>query len=234
MKKFDAPAPSMISLCSKFALVVSAAMFAVGCQSLPEEPLARGEHVYNHCQACHGPQGQGMPEYGAPAIAGMPAWYVEAQVTKFQTGVRGAHADDHEGLRMRPLSKTVRSEEDLKAVAAYVSNLPAVIAHPKTVQGGDPGRGAEYFKTCVACHGADGLGMQALNAPSLMYQQDWYLLRQLEKFADGRRGRLATDITGMQMAAMISSVPDEQAKKDVVAYIQKLKMSPSTTTTGAQ
>lgn len=203
------------------ALLVVAAG-ALGCQPLPDAPVERGEKLYHNCEACHGPTGEGNVDYQAPAIAGLQSWYVENQLTKFRTGLRGAHADDIEGMRMRPLSKSLLHEGDVKAVAAYVAQMKPKREHPKTVQG-DPGRGAEYFKTCTACHGAGAEGQQALNAPALVYSQDWYLLRQLHKFQDGVRGGMAGDTTGAQMAGMINAVPDDQAKQDVVAYIQKLR-----------
>ena len=218
MKKFDGLSTPLTTL----LLIVVIGGFGVGCRDLPDSGAPRGEKVYNNCQSCHGADGLGRPELQAPAIAGLSPWYVENQLKKFREGHRGRHAEDYEGLRMRPLSKTIRDDADLKAVAEYVSSMTPQ-KPPKTVMDGDPGRGADYFKTCVACHGADGAGMQALNAPSLRYSQDWYLLRQLEKFEKGIRGRAQGDVTGAQMAAMINAVPDEQAKKDVVAYIQKLK-----------
>lgn len=228
MTKYDALATHTTDPRSRPALaaLLLAAACATGCLPQPDAPVERGAVVYHNCEACHGPNGEGSEQYEAPAIAGLQSWYVENQLTKFKTGLRGAHADDIQGMRMRPLSKTLRTDEDLKAVAAYVSQLKPTKDHPKTVQGGDPGRGAEYFKTCVACHGANGEGMQALNAPALVYSQDWYLLSQLHKFQDKIRGAAPGDVTGMQMSAMINAVPDDQAKKDVVAYIQKLKTSP--------
>lgn len=203
------------------ALMLMALAF-VGCQKVDPAAPDAGEKLYNNCRACHGDDGRGMPEYGAPAIAGLQAWYVEAQLNKFRNGQRGTHADDIEGMRMRPLSKSVLQPEQYKPVAEYVASLEP-IKPPKTVMDGDPGRGAALFKPCEACHGADGAGMDALNAPALRYSQDWYLLRQLQKFKTGVRGRAEGDVTGMQMSAMVASLPDEQAMKDVVAYIQKLK-----------
>ena len=223
MNKFDALAQSTVSLMLRGTLLMLLAAGSFGCQQLPDEPMVRGELVYNNCAACHGDQGEGKVEYEAPSIAGLGSWYVKNQLTKYREGYRGAHADDVEGLRMRPLSKTLRTEADVDAVSAYVAQLPAVINSPKTIMDGDPGRGADYYKTCVACHGADGSGMEALSAPSLIVTPDWYQLRQLKKFKSGVRGRAEGDVTGAQMSAMITVLPDEQAMKDVVAYIQKLK-----------
>lgn len=225
MVKFDALASKMMLYTPRplVFLATLASVALLGCQPLPQGGVERGAKVYNNCKACHGADGQGDPTLQAPAIAGLGAWYVEVQLHKFRVGHRGKHADDPEGLRMRPLSKTLRNDDDLKAVAEYVASLPKIQKPPKTVAEGDPGRGAEYYKTCVACHGAEGVGMQALGAPDLTATQDWYQLRQLQKFKAGIRGRAEGDVSGAQMAAMINALPDETAMKDVVAYIQKLK-----------
>lgn len=213
---------------SRPALVV--AMLFLICAStacemryqLPADKQERGKVLYDNCAACHGDDGLGKVDYEAPAIAGLDSWYVENQLKGFQKGYRGKHPDDAAGMRMRPLSRTMRSNEDITAVSAYVSELEA-LKPEKTIQGGDPGRGATYWKTCTACHGGDGAGMKALNAPSLNHSQDWYLLKQLKNFKSGVRGQAQGDTYGAQMSAMISALPDEQAMKDVVAYIQKLK-----------
>ncbi len=224
MKKFDALAAKIMhpqSTLMAFLLLLAAGL--LGCQPLAAGGVERGEQVYHNCEACHGPDAHGRPEYKAPAIAGLDAWYVETQLKNFQMGYRGKHVDDDEGMRMGPLSKTLRNDADLKSVAEYVASLPQIQKAPKTIAKGDPGRGADYYKTCVACHGAEGAGLQALNAPGLTATQDWYQLAQLKKFKNGVRGRTEGDVYGAQMAAMINALPDEQAMMDVVAYIQKLK-----------
>ena len=40
---------------------------------------------------------------------------------------------------------------------------------------GDPAKGQALYATCASCHGANGEGNQALNAPAIAGQQDWYL-----------------------------------------------------------
>ena len=44
------------------------------------------------------------------AIAGQAQWYLEAQLVKFKNGVRGAHPDDMEGSRMRPMARTLPTD----------------------------------------------------------------------------------------------------------------------------
>lgn len=87
---------------------------------------------------------------------------------------------------------------------------------------GDPARGQSYYATCGACHGASGEGMQALNAPALAGQEEWYVVRQLQNFKNGIRGTDPKDTFGMQMAPMAMTLPTEQAIEDVAAYISSL------------
>ena len=79
-----------------------------------------------------------------------------------------------------------------------------------------------YADNCAACHGADGSGNQALNAPRLAGASDWYLVRQLRLYKSGARGTHEDDATGRQMAPMMATLPDDQAIIDVVSYINSL------------
>ena len=201
------------------SLAALVALVAVGCGV--ETGKARGQAVFKTCQPCHGGGGGGNLALRAPAIAGLPDWYVTTELTKFQSGIRGAHPDDDEGHRMGPMARTLYHPGDLAAVAAYVAALPAVSVKP--MMGGDRAAGATRYATiCIACHGPDGKGNQALGAPPLVRQADWYLVAQLMKFKTGMRGAHPEDVTGSQMRAMSGTLQDTTAMHDVVAYIKSL------------
>jgi len=51
---------------------------------------------------------------------------------------------------------------------------------------------------------------------------DWYLERQLHNFRDDVRGSHPQDYYGFQMGLMGQSIYDEQAIKNLVAYINTL------------
>ena len=51
---------------------------------------------------------------------------------------------------------------------------------------------------------------------------DWYLARQLQNFKDGVRGAHSSDFYGFQMGLMATTLHDEQAIKDIIAYINTL------------
>lgn len=192
-----------------------------GCHPGNARPPATGHDLFDSCTSCHGEDGHGMQFVAAPAIAGLPAWYIEAELIKFRTGVRGAHPDDIEGLRMRPMSRQMMNEDEVKAVSVYIASLPAV-KQTTTLTGADAAAGAASYATCLACHGPDGKGNEALKAPPLAGQHDWYLIAQLTKFKKGIRGANPKDITGGQMRPMAMTLVDDQAVKNVVAHISTL------------
>lgn len=206
--------------CTQFA---AAMLFAVVSASAPAAAgdVARGQQLYQLCQQCHGASGEGSRLALAPAIAGLPEWYVLKQLQGFRAGYRGRHFDDISGMRMRPMARVLQSEADVEAAAAYVASLPAHRPEP-TLEGGDATRGQGLYAPCTACHGADGAGLQPLGSPPLVSASDWYLLTQLQRFKAGVRGSAPGDANGAMMRSMSMTLADEQAMKDVIAYITVL------------
>lgn len=184
--------------------------------------LARGEQLFQFCTKCHGAQGGGNSAALAPGIAGMPAWYLEGQLQKFKSGVRGMHPDDTGGLRMYPMSQWLRTEADQEAVAAYIASLPPVEGPHELVEAGDPARGAGYYAVCSACHMADGSGNEAMGAPPLTGLSDWYLMTSIRKYKAGIRGSSPGDALGAAMIGMVATLPDEAAIRDLIAHINSL------------
>jgi cytochrome c553 len=194
-----------------------------GCGARVQGGLARGADLYDTCRPCHGDDGGGNQTLGAPSIAGLPQWYVEAQLNKFRSGLRGTHPADTEGHRMRPMARSLNLEGDVTSVAQYVAGMKPRPA-AATLAGGDAAAGATRYTTvCIACHGGDAMGMEVMGAPTLVNQSDWYMVRQLEKFQSGIRGADTLDVQGQQMAAMSAMLPDHQAMLDVIAYIHTLR-----------
>lgn len=183
--------------------------------------VARGEQLYQLCNQCHGDQGQGDRLALAPSIGGLPEWYLLNQLKGFRAGYRGQHFDDIPGMRMRPMARTLQSEADVEAVAAYVASLPVSKPAPQ-LEGGDPAKGQALYAPCIACHNVDGSGMQALGSPPINHQSDWYLLTQLQHFKAGVRGAKPGDTGGALMRPMSMILIDEQAMRDVIAYIVTL------------
>lgn len=184
--------------------------------------LNKGKALFGLCTQCHGPAGGGNQDALAPAIAGLPAWYVEAQLVKFRAGQRGLHAQDTGGLRMYPMSKWLQNDEELKSVSAYVASLPAIAPAPTLASAGDPAKGQALYAVCSACHSPDGSGNQGMGAPPLTGLNDWYLLSSIQKYKQSVRGSLPGDTLGPAMIGMVATLTDEAAVLDVIAHIQTL------------
>jgi cytochrome c553 len=212
----------MASRGSLLAWTLCAAL-ASGAGSGPAsaDPVARGAELFELCAQCHGENGEGNQAFLAPAIAGLPAWYVAAQLESFRSGLRGTHPEDVAGLRMYPMSLSLKYEGDIEAVSAHLAGLPPVAPEP-VLEGGDPRRGAQLYAPCTACHGPDGAGMEALKAPRLTFASDWYLLSTLQKYKSGVRGSDPRNVNAALMRGMAQALPDEQAMKDVIAHIETL------------
>ena len=215
------------TLSRKALFLLSAGAYAVlvlvGCAQTPGPGLARGEQIFDTCYPCHGKDGLGKELIGAPAIAGLPRWYVERQLQNFRTSMRGANPHDIEGARMRPMAKTLYREGDIASVAEYVATLPGRVPAATMVQGDTAAGRMRYQSICVTCHMDDGNGNEPLGAPPLTHQHDWYMMSQIAKFKSGMRGAHPDDVMGAQMAAMASTLEDSTAMHDVIAFIRTLQ-----------
>lgn len=205
----------------RFWAVFAFALLAVAAPAGAQD-VASGERLYQLCSQCHGDAGEGNAPALAPSIAGLPAWYVENQLRGFRAGYRGLHFDDISGMRMRPMALSLASDTELRDVAAYVASL-APQAPPPSLPGGDAARGQALYAPCIACHGPEGKGNQALNAPPLVGVSDWYAFTQLGHFKAGIRGTNPDDKNGQLMRPMSMTLPDEQAMRDVIAYVTTLQ-----------
>jgi cytochrome c553 len=92
------------------------------------EVLARGESIVTHgdvaagvpaCSSCHGPHLTGM-EPAVPGLLGLRASYISAQLGAWRYGTRTATAPDCMQIVAGHLT-----EEDVKAIAAYLASRPA-------------------------------------------------------------------------------------------------------------
>jgi len=183
--------------------------------------VAKGKAAFTVCEACHGKNAEGNKALGAPHLAGMPDWYLVRQLANFKSGLRGADPKDTFGTQMRPMAQTLADDAAVANVVAYIGSLTAPA--PETTVKGDAAAGKTAYATCAACHGANGEGNQALNAPKLSGQHDWYLVRQLQYFKSGLRGADAKDTFGAQMRPMAATLADDAAINNVVTYIATLK-----------
>ena len=106
----------------------------------------------------------------------------------------------------------------------------ATFAETQNVVNGNATLGAAQYAVCAACHGQQGEGLQALNAPKIAGQSPWYLKRQLQNYKAGRRGTHDDDIFGKQMAPMAATLVNDAAIDNVIAHIQSFPDNPSPAT----
>jgi len=179
-----------------------------------ELPIPADEFVF--CTVCHGVQLMGNSVIEAPRLSGMAGWYVERQLQAFRKGWRGTHDGDEAGIEMQPMAAALSNEQIADAtlfVTTTRSDLPV-----STVRGGIS-RGRHHYTSCVACHGEEGQGNQALGGPALTGINDWYLITQLRNYKKGVRGAHPDDTYGNQMRAAAQILADDESIDDVVSYI---------------
>jgi len=112
----------------------------------------------------------------------------------------------------------------LLALTLFVSHLSVAQQYP--VGSGDGVPGEELWVACGFCHGPQGQGGPALDAPPLAGMQDWYVKNQLAAFKNRWRGMHPDDVTGLQMS-IVSGIARNQATIDnIAAYISALNPNP--------
>ncbi len=183
---------------------------------------AAGKPLYAVCGACHGVQGEGNLALNAPKLSGQDDWYLKQQLKYYKQGIRGTHDKDVFGKMMAPMAATLVDDAAIGSVVAYIKTLPDHPA-PATVKKSTSDGQNRYATTCGICHGANGQGIQAMNAPRLAGMSDWYLVTQLKNFKQGVRGTHPDDKYGDQMKLMAATLADDQAINDLVAYINTLR-----------
>ena len=177
--------------------------------------------TFIYCTTCHGVELRGNAAVDAPRLNGMEDWYLRSQMQAFKHGRRGTHPEDVNGMEMQPQAAAL-SDHQIEDAVAFVTALPVRTGTIEHRVRGDAERGSTLYATCGACHGPEGQGNRMLSAPRLAGQSDWYLVRQLEKYASGVRGYDPEDTAGQQMRAATGVLSGEQDIIDVVAYINTL------------
>jgi cytochrome c oxidase subunit 2 len=122
-------------------------------------------------------------------------------------------------------SVTVDTQEDFDA---WIAEQPT-FAETQSLAAPNLAAGQAQYAACAACHGQNGEGNQALNAPKLAGQQAWYIERQLNHFKVGARGGEG-DTNGAQMIAFANMLTTDDAVRNVAAYISSLPDTPAPTT----
>jgi cytochrome c oxidase subunit 2 len=127
------------------------------------DQVAAGRRLYASCAACHGTDGRGNEEVGAPDLLFQDPTYLARQLRNYRDGRRGGPAADPSAQVMASLAKGL-ADEDIDGLVAYVGSLrpdrPALEDYPVTVSREDGlAAFADIFAVathprCMNCHPA--------------------------------------------------------------------------------
>lgn len=80
----------------------------------------------------------------------------------------------------------------------------------------------QLMQLCIACHGENAQGNDAMGAPNLAGQHDWYINTQLSNFKSGLRGSHPEDTQGQQMRAVLSQISSDEEIQSLSLYLSTL------------
>ncbi len=199
-------------LCTAFCLSWSVGAHAAGDPAL-------GEKKFYTCYGCHGLEAyrNAYPDYPVPRLRHQHASYIVAALQEYRSGER-PHATMH-------AQASSLSDQDMEDIAAYLQG-PQPTAPSAAVKGKVP----KQVAACVACHGENGLGVEAPLTPKpavLAGQHGDYLEQALTAYRNGRRKNVVMD----GMAQLLTS--DEDVKI-AAAYFARQSSPLATATTGSK
>ncbi|MBX9633900.1 MAG: cytochrome c4 [Magnetospirillum sp.] len=131
------------------------------------------------CTACHGEDANTPLQEGYPRLSGQNPEYVFNQLKDIKAGAR---TNGQTNDTMKPIVEDL-SEGDMRALADFLGTLP----RPQTVQAPSPGKQLYLTKTCVACHGKDGMKPLLKTYPALAGQDKAYIVAQAKDIQGGIR-----------------------------------------------
>ena len=100
--------------------------------------------------------------------------------------------------------------------------VPSVLAQQYPMDSDEGVDGEALFSVCGFCHGMQGQGGPALDAPPLAGMEAWYVERQLRAFKSRMRGMHAEDVPGMQMSIVSGMARNDATIRNVARHIESL------------
>jgi cytochrome c553 len=157
---------------------------------------ALGEKKFYTCYGCHGIENyrNAYPDYSVPKLRHQHASYIVAALQEYRSGER-PHATMH-------AQAASLSDQDIDDIAAYLQG-----AEPVKPSATVTGKAPKQVAACVACHGENGLGVEAPLTPKpalLAGQHVDYLEQALTAYRNGRRKNVVMD----GMAQLLTSDED--------------------------
>ena len=155
------------------------------------------------CTGCHGIPGynNAFPNYHVPKIGGQNYQYLVLALQAYRAGDRS-----HPTMVAQAGSM---SDQDIADIATYFVSLSEGVGDAVYFADGDPEAGAEKSGLCVACHGADGNGIDP-QYPRLAGQYGDYMVKSLQDYKSGDRNNV--------IMAGFAQTLSEQDMKDLAAH----------------
>jgi cytochrome c553 len=162
-----------------------------------------GEKKFYTCVGCHGIEDykNAYPDYSVPRLRHQHAAYIIAALHEYKSGER-PHATMH-------AQASSLSDEDMADIAAYLQGAEPVRPSAKSAGSVPP-----VVAQCAACHGENGLGVDAPmdpKPPVLAGQHVDYLEQALTTYRNGRRKNVV-------MGGMAQLLKSDDDVKTVAAY----------------
>jgi len=164
---------------------------------------ARGQKKFYTCNGCHGIEDykNAFPNYSVPRLRHQHAAYIISALHEYKSGER-----PHATMHAQAISL---SDEDIADIAAYLQGGDATKPSVAIV-----GTAPKQAETCAACHGANGLGVDAPldpKPPVLAGQHVDYLEQALASYRNGRRKNVVMD-------GMAQALKSDADVKELAAY----------------
>jgi cytochrome c553 len=210
----------MLSRLNRLAWLASTALslsWSLGAHAAGDPAL--GEKKFYTCYGCHGIDNyrNAYPDYSVPKLRHQHASYIIAALQEYRDGVR-PHATMH-------AQAASLSDQDMEDIAAYLQG-----AEPTKPSTAVNGKAPKQVAACVACHGYNGLGVEAPMNPKpavLAGQHVDYLEQALVAYRNGRRKNVVMD----SMAQLLTTDEDVRI---AAAYFANQSSPLSTASTGSK
>jgi cytochrome c553 len=139
-----------------------------------EGDAANGRKLAYTCHGCHGIENyrNAYPNYPVPKLGGQHAQYIVAALNEYEARARWHPT-------MQGVAATIPAKDKVD-IAAYFQAEP-VVSSGKTM-----GTAPTAAQTCVACHGADGVGILP-EYPTIAGQHRDYIKQALTDYRSGKR-----------------------------------------------
>ncbi len=165
--------------------IFSLSAMAQGAADAPTGDPVLGQKKFYTCVGCHGIDDykNAYPDYSVPRLRHQHAAYIVSALQEYKSGER-PHATMH-------AQASSLSDQDMQDIAAYLQGGEAIKPSTASV-----GTAPAQIAACGACHGANGLGVEASMTPKppiLAGQHVDYLEQALTTYHNGRRKNVVMD-----------------------------------------